>query len=285
MGGFAVPTAQAQPAKPIMLASADVQGGKRFISLNGARSGMRPAALRSDGDAIRSGHMRLDRDMMIVNARTPRSNVIVTRPQRNEANIAPGSEGNDAAAIFGNGRSQQSHTRVTGHAWPVARGVKQYVSSGYGMRKDPFHGQQRFHGGIDIAAAPGTPVLASADGVVSAIGAKGGFGNHVSVTHGDGSVSMYGHLRDENVRVGQRVRQGQQIGQVGSTGRSTGPHLDYRVKKNGQTIDPMRVLARSSMPNMSRDVASNADTKVAAGGVDGKGARRLPQRPMVIRVQ
>ncbi len=277
------PAAQAQSAKPIMLASADT-AGKRFMSLSGARSGMRPTALRSDSDAIRNGYMRIDRDMMIVNARKPRSNVIVTRPQRDEASVAPGSEGGDAAAIFGSG-NRQPQARVAGHAWPVARGAKQYISSGYGMRKDPFHGKQRFHGGIDIATAPGTAVLASADGVVSAIGAKGGFGNHVSITHRDGSVSMYGHLRDENVRVGQHVRQGQQIGQVGSTGRSTGPHLDYRVKQSGQTIDPMRVLARSSMPSMSRDVASNTTTKAPVGNVDGKGARRLPQRPMVIRVQ
>lgn len=277
-------SAYAQP-KPIVLASADAANAKRFMSLQSVRSG-RPVAtsLRSDNNAMRNGQMRLDRDMLIVNARKPRSNVIVTRPQREEAEaIAPGSEGSDAAAIFGNGRTGSA--RVTGHAWPVVKSAKQYISSGYGMRKDPFHGQQRFHGGIDIATAPGTAVLASADGVVSEIGAKGGFGNHVSISHGDGSISMYGHLKAENVRVGQRVRQGQQIGQVGSTGRSTGPHLDFRVKKNGQTVDPMRVFARSAMPNMSRDVASSATSAAPAGGTDSRGARRLPQGPMVIRVQ
>ena len=259
-------------AKPIQIASAD-SASKRFISLQSAR----PNGLRSDTASMKNGYMRLDREMLIVNTRHPRSNVIVTRPQTASTDAAATKD--DAAGIF----SQERTTRVSGHAWPIAKSAKQYISSGYGMRKDPFHGQQRFHGGIDIATAPGTAVLASADGVVSETGAKGGFGNHISITHRDGSISMYGHLSAENVRVGQRVRQGQQIGKVGSTGRSTGPHLDFRVKQKGQTVDPMRVLARNSMPGMSRDVASN--TVTATGGTDARGARRLPQRPMVIRVR
>lgn len=267
------PAVYAQGANQVPIVVASAQPMKRFISLQSVRAGLPSSpvrAMRSDTQAMRSGFMRLDRGMMVVNARLPRSNVVVTRPLATEAK--------PVADVF------TPSARVSGHAWPVAKQASQYISSGYGMRADPFHGQQRFHGGIDIAVASGTPVLASADGVVSAVGTKGGFGNHVSITHADGAISMYGHLSGETVRVGQRVRQGQQVGIVGSTGRSTGAHLDFRLKKNGQTIDPMRVLAKSSIPVMSRGFASAAKPSRVAQ-LDAVGARRLPQRPMVIQVQ
>lgn len=282
--------AHAQLASGTSFEVASAQPAARFMSLQPARDGVNSSgavvksqtssarsgsAMRSDNQALRKGFMRLDRNMMVVTARQPRSNVIVTRPQATRNTTEKDKE----AQLFA------VHGSVRGHSWPVAKQAKQYISSGYGMRKDPFHGKQRFHGGIDIAADSGTAVLASAAGIVSAVGAKGGFGNHVSIDHADGTQTMYGHLSREEVRVGQRVRQGQVIGRVGSTGRSTGAHLDYRIKKNGQTVDPLKVLARSTMPVMSRMVAANDVRVGGATSVDARGARRLPSRPMVIQVK
>lgn len=126
--------------------------------------------------------------------------------------------------------------------WPVPINAKQYVSSGYGMRSDPFHGRPTFHGGVDIAAAPGTPVLATADAIVAEVAQDGNYGKYITLQHYDGTLSRYGHLNLQNVKSGQRVFSGQIIGAVGATGRATGPHLDYRVSKNGTRFDPMLVL-------------------------------------------
>lgn len=125
------------------------------------------------------------------------------------------------------------------------------------MRADPFHGKQRFHGGLDIAAPAGTAILATADGYVKETGYRAGLGNYVTLTHADGSESMYNHLQKAEARRGSFVRTGQTIGKLGSTGRSTGPHLDYRLSKGGQGIDPMTILA-GKQPSGVNAVASRA---------------------------
>jgi murein DD-endopeptidase MepM/ murein hydrolase activator NlpD len=103
----------------------------------------------------------------------------------------------------------------------------------------------RPHWGVDYAAPVGTPVSALGDGVVTFAGRKGGFGNYVEVRHGSTYTTCYGHLSrfGEGVRAGRRVEQGQVLGYVGSTGLSTGPHLDFRVKHHGQFVDPLRLDA------------------------------------------
>lgn len=124
-------------------------------------------------------------------------------------------------------------------AWPV-RGE---ITSGYGWRANPFGGGSReFHEGLDIAVPVGTPVKAAASGVVVQAGWMGGFGYGVVIDHGGKVQTLYGHLRRIRVRVGQRVQRGEVIAWSGSTGRSTGPHLDFRVKVNGQTVDPLTLL-------------------------------------------
>ncbi|HEY8486293.1 MAG TPA: peptidoglycan DD-metalloendopeptidase family protein [Limnochordales bacterium] len=124
-------------------------------------------------------------------------------------------------------------------AWPV-RGE---VTSGFGWRDSPFGGDREFHEGIDIAVPPGTPVRAAADGVVVQAGWMGSFGYGVVLRHAGGMETLYGHNRRVNVRPGQTVRRGQVIAYSGSTGRSTGPHLDFRVRVNGRTVDPLTLLA------------------------------------------
>jgi murein DD-endopeptidase MepM/ murein hydrolase activator NlpD len=117
------------------------------------------------------------------------------------------------------------------------------VNSGFGLRRSPWTGAPEFHGGIDLAAATGTPVKAGASGMVRFAGRAGGYGNVVILDHGRGIESRYGHLDTIGVVHGQRIERDQQIGLTGNTGRSTAPHLHYEVLVAGQPVDP-RQLAR-----------------------------------------
>ena len=130
--------------------------------------------------------------------------------------------------------ASDSAPHTTPSIWPAAG----YVSSPYGLR---FNGTE-FHQGIDIAADMGTPIVATADGVVTAAGWNGGYGNMVDVDHGGGIVTRYGHAFAVAVTVGQQVRRGEVIAYVGSTGRSTGPHVHYEVRVDGQPVNPAGYL-------------------------------------------
>ena len=112
------------------------------------------------------------------------------------------------------------------------------VSSNYGYRIHPIKGTRRMHSGIDIANVTGTPVIASASGVVSFSGWMGGYGNILIISHGNGYQTFYAHLHSLNVKAGQNVTQGQLIAKMGSTGNSTGPHLHFEVRINNQHINP-----------------------------------------------
>jgi murein DD-endopeptidase MepM/ murein hydrolase activator NlpD len=123
------------------------------------------------------------------------------------------------------------------------------ITSGYGYRTHPILGYRRFHRGLDIGAGHGTPILATTDGVVARAGWGGGYGNVVELRHSGGLATRYGHMSRISVSGGQRVRQGQVIGYVGSTGLSTGPHLHYEMFRNGQLVDPrsVRWVSRSQL--------------------------------------
>jgi murein DD-endopeptidase MepM/ murein hydrolase activator NlpD len=126
----------------------------------------------------------------------------------------------------------------TPSVWPV-RG---YLSASFGNRMDPFTGLRDFHSGIDISTPIGTKVQAPADGLVVFCGVKGGYGNALVVDHGYGLVTRYGHLAGFNVRPGQRVKRGDPIAFVGSTGKSTAPHLHYEVWLNDQAQNPIQYI-------------------------------------------
>ena len=113
-------------------------------------------------------------------------------------------------------------------------------TSGYGVRSDPFKGGAARHMGIDLAGPVGTPIYATADGIVEEAGwNSGGYGNLVKVGHGKGIETRYGHMSAILVKAGQRVTRGQQIGRMGSTGRSTGSHLHYEVRIDGRAVNPI----------------------------------------------
>ena len=142
-----------------------------------------------------------------------------------------------AAAAAGGGSGGSGNANATGSfLWPVASYV--YVSSRFGLRVHPITGETKSHTGIDIASNQGTAVYASDGGSVTLAGWNGGYGNCIMIDHGNGYVTLYGHLSSISVSVGQTVSQGATIGAVGSTGNSTGPHLHFEVLKNGTRIDP-----------------------------------------------
>lgn len=116
----------------------------------------------------------------------------------------------------------------------AARGL----TSGFGIRQHPILGTLRAHNGVDLAATYGSPIVATASGVVSTAGWSGGYGLLVSLDHGSGLQTRYGHMSRVNVAPGQQVQKGDVIGYVGSTGMSTGPHLHYEIRINGQAINP-----------------------------------------------
>lgn len=112
------------------------------------------------------------------------------------------------------------------------------VTSGFGVRTDPITGAERVHHGVDLAAPRGTPVASARSGVVTFAGRKGGYGNLVVVDHGGGLETRYAHLDRLHVAAGDVVEQGDRVGAVGSTGRSTGPHLHFEARRAGRAIDP-----------------------------------------------
>lgn len=286
----------------------------------------KPLPLRNDKQQVESGFMRIDRARAAPTA-LPRTvfgtlNPVPSSEGASLGQVAPTTEDTVAAgvealeeesdeiignreainpvlALFDTDDSEalgsfsdvmlgKKGTNHRGHAfWPIPLDVKQYVSSGFGMRSDPFHGRQTFHGGIDIAASEGTAVLATHDATVTQVASDPRYGKYITLQHADGTLSRYGHLSGQNVRQGQRVKAGQVIGAVGNTGRSTGAHLDYRVSKNNTKFDPLSILSVPSSvaykaPRPSQAVAK-ASVNVLRGG--GVAMNALPKRPMVIRVQ
>jgi murein DD-endopeptidase MepM/ murein hydrolase activator NlpD len=122
--------------------------------------------------------------------------------------------------------------------WPV-HGV---VNSGFGVRSDPFTGLPATHEGIDISTSRSGPVLATADGVVVRSGWAGEYGKAIQIAHGDRYETLYGHLEETLVNTGQPVRRGDRVGLVGSTGRSTAPHLHYEVHVDGRPVNPLEYI-------------------------------------------
>jgi murein DD-endopeptidase MepM/ murein hydrolase activator NlpD len=135
-------------------------------------------------------------------------------------------------------KDQQALFAATPSIWPV-RG---YLSSSFGNRTDPFTGQRDFHPGIDISTPRGTKIVAPADGVVVSAGRRGAYGNAVVIDHGYGVVTRYGHLDGFNTRPGQRIKRGDVIGFVGSTGRSNAPHLHYEVWVRDKNQNPIHFI-------------------------------------------
>jgi murein DD-endopeptidase MepM/ murein hydrolase activator NlpD len=142
-------------------------------------------------------------------------------------------------------RDRKIDNQLLPSGMPVAQG---YIASGFGDRSDPFDGHQAIHMGVDFSAPEGTPVTAVADGVVTFTGVRAGYGNVVEIDHGNGYMTRYAHNSLIGTSAGDRVHAGQTIANVGSTGRSTGPHCHFEVWYNGRAVNPM-VYVKSTRAN------------------------------------
>ena len=170
----------------------------------------------------------------------------------------------DWEAIENGGRVNSKGNLVAGYR-PGKVGVPSLMplsgarmSSGYGMRDHPVLRRRANHQGIDLAAPSGTPVYATADGVVEKAQYWSSYGNIVTIEHGASMETRYAHLSGYAVRAGDRVRKGQLIGYVGSTGRSTGPHLHYEVRVDGDAVNPV--------PYMNASIDTDATASAGRGG-------------------
>ena len=147
--------------------------------------------------------------------------------------------GNATVVVFSRSPAPAFAGARSGALLPAGLPVSARLTSGFGMRAHPIRGGMRNHSGVDLAAPYGSPIVATADGVIGTAGWSGGYGLLISISHGDGVQTRYGHLSRLNVAAGQQVRRGDVIGFVGSTGQSTGPHVHYEVRVNGVATDPL----------------------------------------------
>jgi murein DD-endopeptidase MepM/ murein hydrolase activator NlpD len=171
---------------------------------------------------------------------------------------------NEIDKLLNNKEQLLSHTPAI---QPVSNKDLSRIASGFGHRIDPIYKTVKMHAGLDFAAPQGTPIYATADGVVKTAGNTGnGYGNHVVINHGYGYETLYGHMVRVKARPGESVKRGEVVGWVGSTGKSTGPHCHYEVHKYGQKIDPVyffyndlspdqfdRILKQAASSNQSLD--------------------------------
>jgi murein DD-endopeptidase MepM/ murein hydrolase activator NlpD len=153
----------------------------------------------------------------------------------NEIDQASHNQRNSFSSIF----SQLEGKRNLLAATPSIRPLKGWISSRFGYRESPFTGRREFHRGLDIATHAGSPIISPADGLVTFAGGKGLMGNMLTIEHGFGMVTRYGHIQKLLKKKGDRVKRGETIALVGNTGRSTGPHLHYEVRLNGLAVNPM----------------------------------------------
>jgi murein DD-endopeptidase MepM/ murein hydrolase activator NlpD len=138
-------------------------------------------------------------------------------------------------------------------ATPTIPPLKGLITAGYGYRTSPFTGQREMHEGLDIAAPHGTPIMATADGIVSFVGPLAAYGNVVFINHGQGFATFYSHTSRNAVREGQQVKRGEVIAYVGTTGRTTGPHVHYEIQINGSAVNPLKYIVDSSWLKIAGD--------------------------------
>ena len=141
-----------------------------------------------------------------------------------------------------------AYREALAEATPVIWPADGWISATYGYRTDPFTGARAFHPAVDISTRKGQPVYATATGRVFSARRNGAYGNLVELDHGFGLTTRYGHLAEFAVSVGDTVQRGDVIGYAGATGRATGYHVHYEVWSNGQTVNPMSLLAETSLP-------------------------------------
>jgi len=162
--------------------------------------------------------------------------------QINELNSASIHQQDEFESLLKSLEDQHNLLASTPAIRPISNGEKSWVTSKFGFRQSPFTGQREFHQGYDISTREGTPIMATADGVVIYAGRKGLLGSTIIIDHGHGMVTRYGHCQKFLKKRGEKVKRWEPIALVGNTGRSTGPHVHYEVRLNGIPVNPFKYI-------------------------------------------
>lgn len=181
---------------------------------------------------------------------------------------------NNFRQLFSNWKKLDRAVDTSSVSVPSAEPVKgSTFTSGFGTRTDPFRGRAARHAGIDLAGPIGTPIYATGDATVGRSQWVNGYGNLIELEHGRSIQTRYGHLTRSAVRAGQRVKRGQLIGYMGSTGRSTGSHLHYEVRVAGKAVNPIPYMQSGTLVAALQRRAAQGGSQVAMGGpsMDGLG--------------
>ena len=184
------------------------------------------------------GSIPEDLDAQIPLTRKHNSLLREMHEQVDQLQMASGNQNQGFESLFKHLQDQQSLLAST----PAIRPCKGWKTSNFGYRISPFTGRREFHKGFDIANRKGTPIVATADGVISFAGSKGLLGNAIYIDHGHGMVTRYGHLDKIAVKRGKPVKRGDKIATMGNTGRSTGPHVHYEIHMNGIPVNPEKYI-------------------------------------------
>jgi murein DD-endopeptidase MepM/ murein hydrolase activator NlpD len=208
------------------------------------------ARLKNDTAALNKRLEGLSQQIASFEDRARRLAVVAGLPQTQPGSGGPSvSAGTDLEArsallsgTFDELESQIDRRKSVILSTPTVAPVEGLLNSGFGVRRDPFHGNPAFHAGLDISTPTGQPVGATAEGVVVRAGWHGEYGNLVEIEHRSGYKTLYGHLSRILVKQGQKVKRGDRIGLVGSTGRSTAPHLHYEVRVGDRIVNPLEYI-------------------------------------------
>ena len=225
-----------------LLMSNSIQQGKIQMALSNRLHSMHQVIAEVDTNAVHDKFTKIDKELSTINGFLKARGIktVFKGPQGGEENnndIVSTEEISNFYEDYLNRVSYNISYTPLGFPYPGR------ITSTFGHRENPFTGENvETHKGLDIKGPLGGPVKAMAKGVVEFAGLRGGFGNCIMIKHGNGFETLYGHLSKILVRVDQKIDIGQQIGNIGSTGRSTGPHLHYEVHKNGQQINPASFL-------------------------------------------
>ena len=191
-------------------------------------------------DSARVKEMEKKKEVQLVQSMGETELVTSMAAQLNNLSLRMAYQVKSFNAIENMVKNKEKLTAAIPSIQPISNRNINRVASGFGYRIDPIYEDRRLHAGLDFTAPIGTPIYAAADGVIKDAGFNtGGYGNRVVVNHGFGYETLYAHMVRIKARVGARIKRGEVIGYVGSTGKSTGPHLHYEVHKNGTPLDPI----------------------------------------------
>ncbi|MEO6812368.1 MAG: M23 family metallopeptidase [Ginsengibacter sp.] len=225
----------------VYLASGKIKENKQIMALTQKLHSVHFLSRQVDTNAIREKFSNIDKELVNINSSLKARGIkaVFIEPQGGEADNDPQSI--DEMSNFYEGYLKKVKYNIT--YTPIGYPYPGRITSTFGHRENPFDGSGiETHKGLDIKGPMGAPVKAMARGNVEFAGLRGGFGNCIILKHGNGFETLYGHLSKILVRTGQTIDIGQQIGNIGSTGRSTGPHLHYEVHRYGQKINPESFL-------------------------------------------